>query len=308
MCRPSARSQRAATYQRPAAGQTDLPSSSVRQTFRLDIVRRARQTRRSSGPGAGEERTRCASERGSRCSRWRRLRRRRAGRRRRRQPGRPTSRRRGTGLKGPRSSAGRGATMPRCRGPEFAARRWLDRRRRGRQASTVGARRTAVAVCPSIAAPPGLEPYVTLSSAQRVSDAGCRFPAESVYALRLNHGAVTCMRVSCESGDSGNSHESPCHPCASRIPAHQAGLPEGSSAPGNGGWPDETAPRSQPGRAGPDHAAGHGVRWLAVGRAGCRARVAPCSSWIPSRRACAATVCRTSTSRTTTGATHPTTC
>ena len=41
---------------------------------------------------------------------------------------------------------------------------------------------------PRYAAPPGLEPYVTLSSAQRVSDAGCRFPAESVYALRLNHG------------------------------------------------------------------------------------------------------------------------
>jgi hypothetical protein len=41
---------------------------------------------------------------------------------------------------------------------------------------------------PRYAAPPGLEPYVALSSAQRVSDAGCRFPADSLYALRLNHG------------------------------------------------------------------------------------------------------------------------
>ena len=41
---------------------------------------------------------------------------------------------------------------------------------------------------PRYAAPPGLEPYVALPSAQRVSDAGCRFPADSVYALRLNHG------------------------------------------------------------------------------------------------------------------------
>src|SRR4029077_4809347 len=41
---------------------------------------------------------------------------------------------------------------------------------------------------PRYAAPPGLEPYVALSSAQRVSDAGCRFPADNLYALRLNHG------------------------------------------------------------------------------------------------------------------------
>jgi hypothetical protein len=41
---------------------------------------------------------------------------------------------------------------------------------------------------PRYAAPPGLEPYVALSSAQRVNDAGCRFPPDSVYALRLNHG------------------------------------------------------------------------------------------------------------------------
>jgi hypothetical protein len=41
---------------------------------------------------------------------------------------------------------------------------------------------------PRYAAPPGLEAYVALSSAQRVSDAGCRFPDDSLYALRLNHG------------------------------------------------------------------------------------------------------------------------
>jgi hypothetical protein len=37
-------------------------------------------------------------------------------------------------------------------------------------------------------APPGLEPYIALSSAQRVPAAGCRFPVDAVYALRLNHG------------------------------------------------------------------------------------------------------------------------
>jgi hypothetical protein len=41
---------------------------------------------------------------------------------------------------------------------------------------------------PGYAAPPGLEPYIALSSGQRVADAGCRFPVDSVYALRLNHG------------------------------------------------------------------------------------------------------------------------
>ncbi len=37
-------------------------------------------------------------------------------------------------------------------------------------------------------APPGLEPYIALSSGQRVQTAGCRFPADSLYALRLDHG------------------------------------------------------------------------------------------------------------------------
>jgi hypothetical protein len=41
---------------------------------------------------------------------------------------------------------------------------------------------------PAYTAPPGLEPYIALSSGQRVSGAGCRFPAGSLYALRLNHG------------------------------------------------------------------------------------------------------------------------
>ncbi|HEY2317123.1 MAG TPA: hypothetical protein VGH67_02410 [Solirubrobacteraceae bacterium] len=41
---------------------------------------------------------------------------------------------------------------------------------------------------PGYAAPPGLEPYLALSTGQRVPDAGCRFPLGSVYALRLNHG------------------------------------------------------------------------------------------------------------------------
>ncbi|MFL5863248.1 MAG: hypothetical protein ACJ780_21155 [Solirubrobacteraceae bacterium] len=41
---------------------------------------------------------------------------------------------------------------------------------------------------PRYAAPPGLEPYIALSDSQRVPSAGCRFPTDSVYALRLNHG------------------------------------------------------------------------------------------------------------------------
>jgi hypothetical protein len=41
---------------------------------------------------------------------------------------------------------------------------------------------------PGYAAPPGLEPYIALSSGERVANAGCRFPTGSVYALRLNHG------------------------------------------------------------------------------------------------------------------------
>jgi hypothetical protein len=41
---------------------------------------------------------------------------------------------------------------------------------------------------PGYAAPPGLEPYIALSSGQRVPGGGCRFPPGSLYALRLNHG------------------------------------------------------------------------------------------------------------------------
>lgn len=37
-------------------------------------------------------------------------------------------------------------------------------------------------------APPGLEPYIALSSGERVADAGCAFPRRSIYALRLAHG------------------------------------------------------------------------------------------------------------------------
>lgn len=38
------------------------------------------------------------------------------------------------------------------------------------------------------AAPPGLEPYLVLSSGQRVPGAGCRFAPGALYALRLSHG------------------------------------------------------------------------------------------------------------------------
>ena len=38
------------------------------------------------------------------------------------------------------------------------------------------------------AAPPGLEPYLALSSGQRVPGAGCRFALGALYALRLSHG------------------------------------------------------------------------------------------------------------------------
>ena len=41
---------------------------------------------------------------------------------------------------------------------------------------------------PHYSAPPGLEPYIARSSGQRVSAAGCRFPVDAIYALRLNHG------------------------------------------------------------------------------------------------------------------------
>ncbi|MGZ4165160.1 MAG: hypothetical protein ACXVR1_02155 [Solirubrobacteraceae bacterium] len=41
---------------------------------------------------------------------------------------------------------------------------------------------------PGYTAPPGLEPYIALSNGLRVADAGCRWPTDSVYALRLNHG------------------------------------------------------------------------------------------------------------------------
>lgn len=37
-------------------------------------------------------------------------------------------------------------------------------------------------------APPGLEPYIALSSGQRVNASNCAFPNDAVYALRLNHG------------------------------------------------------------------------------------------------------------------------
>jgi hypothetical protein len=51
---------------------------------------------------------------------------------------------------------------------------------------TLGGRLTRFA--PAYAAPPGLEPYIALSNGQQVTGAGCRFPAGSLYALRLNHG------------------------------------------------------------------------------------------------------------------------
>jgi hypothetical protein len=41
---------------------------------------------------------------------------------------------------------------------------------------------------PDYSAPPGLETYIAESSGQRVADAGCSFPREALYALRLTHG------------------------------------------------------------------------------------------------------------------------
>src|SRR5579864_1364794 len=41
---------------------------------------------------------------------------------------------------------------------------------------------------PTYSAPPGLEPYIALSSGQRVAGAGCRFGPGAIYALRLQHG------------------------------------------------------------------------------------------------------------------------
>jgi hypothetical protein len=41
---------------------------------------------------------------------------------------------------------------------------------------------------PAYAAPPGLEPYLVRSSAQRVRGAGCRFAPGGIYALRLRDG------------------------------------------------------------------------------------------------------------------------
>jgi hypothetical protein len=41
---------------------------------------------------------------------------------------------------------------------------------------------------PGYAAPPGLENYIALSSGQPVAGAGCRFPRDALYALRLTDG------------------------------------------------------------------------------------------------------------------------
>ncbi len=41
---------------------------------------------------------------------------------------------------------------------------------------------------PRYSAPPGLEPYIALSSGQRVPAAGCAFARGGIYALRLAHG------------------------------------------------------------------------------------------------------------------------
>ena len=41
---------------------------------------------------------------------------------------------------------------------------------------------------PAYSAPAGLEPYIALSSGQRVAGAGCRFPRDALYALKLTDG------------------------------------------------------------------------------------------------------------------------
>ncbi|MFZ0386313.1 MAG: hypothetical protein WAL22_11640 [Solirubrobacteraceae bacterium] len=41
---------------------------------------------------------------------------------------------------------------------------------------------------PGYSAPAGLEAYIAPSSGQRVAGAGCRFPRDALYALRLTHG------------------------------------------------------------------------------------------------------------------------
>jgi hypothetical protein len=41
---------------------------------------------------------------------------------------------------------------------------------------------------PGYSAPPGLEAYIVDSPGQRVAAAGCRFPRDALYALRLTHG------------------------------------------------------------------------------------------------------------------------
>jgi hypothetical protein len=41
---------------------------------------------------------------------------------------------------------------------------------------------------PGYSAPSGLEAYIAESSGQRVAGAGCRFPRDALYALRLTHG------------------------------------------------------------------------------------------------------------------------
>jgi hypothetical protein len=44
------------------------------------------------------------------------------------------------------------------------------------------------AFAPAYSAPPGLEPYIALSSGQRLDASRCAFPNGALYALRLNHG------------------------------------------------------------------------------------------------------------------------
>ncbi len=53
---------------------------------------------------------------------------------------------------------------------------------------TLSAAGALTAFAPAYSAPPGLEPYIVLSSGERVADAGCRFRPGDLYALRLSHG------------------------------------------------------------------------------------------------------------------------
>lgn len=105
------------------------------------------------------------------------------------------------------AGCGRSADVPASRSSPVRVARWsghkhvrgvvdLSAARQGGSIVVAAAGRIALllpdgklrAFAGAYSAPPGLEPYIALSSGQRVRAARCRFATDNLYALRLNHG------------------------------------------------------------------------------------------------------------------------